>query len=319
MEKFTRRRLLGSSALTMAALAGCGDDSREEADPSATTSEQQTSSNTQSSALRIENVHFCSEQPTGFRQYSEQPGARYDPDETVWLYFEPSSVGTEPAGEGQIHFAFDIEGTIHGPDGTELDTLSRSAERTVPESADLSELFLWVDFYPAVGFDLGTHEIEIEVNDTVAGNTATETLEFTVERGQQQTDPFEIQEIIFTTEQASGFDEYTPQPDAEYGLNDSVWYYYEIYGMNYEQTDEAVLTNVSILETLKGPDGDVMNEADIPISNEYPPDIDEPVVFVADHLSPSEWLPGTYTLTLEGTDGYTGETTTQSGTFTIVE
>lgn len=336
---YTRRTVLGLSAAAVVGIAGCGEGDDSPADtttetqapatptPEPTATPEPTPTQTPEpttsmpSSLAIERVRFCAEQPTEYRQYTEQPEETYAPGDVVWIYLEPSTVGTEPAGEGKRRFAYELSWTIFTPDGEKLDTITRTVERTVVESADFSNVFLVLNFSPSREFEPGTHRVEIDVTDTVAGNRASETVTFDVEPDlKQATEPFAVPEIIFTAGEATGYDEYTPQPDAEYGPTDTVWYYYEIHGMHYRETEDAIRTNISIFETLTGPAGSVWAENEIPVTNEFSSDTDPSMLYISDRLSPAEqWDPGSYTITLDVTDGYVDEMIEQTGTFTVVE
>lgn len=316
MSTLSRRTLLALGATTVtASFAGCSgepeDDDGEQTTPEPTTTE----------SFAIEHLRLCSERPGGYREYTEQPDSTYEPGDVVWIYLEPTPVGTESADAGEVSFSFDATWTVTDPAGEEMATLSDTISRTVSESADLSTVYLTLDVSPSQEFEAGTYEVDIEIEDTIAGTSATETLEFTVESAVEQAEgTFSIPEIVFTDGEATDYQDYTEQPNAEYGPNDTVWYYYEIPGVHYEETDDKLVLDLSIFETLTGPEGDVWSEADIPLTNEFDPDIDLSTYHVVDHLAPAEeWLTGEYTLALEVTDGYTGETIEKEGTFTVVE
>ena len=316
MRPVTRRSILAVGGATAAtALAGCSGGSNT-ADGGTTTSPPVGQS---PDSLAVENLHVCAEKPTGYRQYTEQPDATYEPSETVWVYFEPSTVGTESAGEGEVRFAFEIEWTIHGPDGEAIDTLIRTAERTVPASADLSELYLWMDFAPTAGFDPGTHRTDLTVTDAVAGNTAKASVEFDVERPvKQAAGTFGIPEIVFTTDVARSYDDYERQPNAEYGPHAPVSYYAQVDGVHYVEKGGAKVLDLSIHATLTGPEGERWIDEDLSVSNEMSGTADLSTYWIADRFAPNDrWLVGDYTLTLEVTDGYTGGTSTASGTYTV--
>lgn len=316
MRPVTRRSVLavGGAAAT-GALAGCsgGSDSP--------TSTQTPTGGSRPDSLAVDHFTFCAERPTGYRQYREQPEATYEPTDTVWVYFEPSTVGTEPAGEGQVRFEFTIEWTIYRPDGTEMDTLSRTAARTVPETADRSELFLWLDFTPSVEFDTGTYRVEIAVTDEVADNTASETAEFTVERALKQTaGSFGLSDLVFASEEPTDYREYTRQPGAEYGVHDDVWFYAEVDGLFYEETGGRKVLDLSASETLTGPEGETWIDTDLRVKNDFSADTDLSTYYLADGLSPTDrWIVGDYRLRIEVTDGYRDRTAAIEGTFTVSE
>ncbi|WP_136688024.1 hypothetical protein [Halorhabdus amylolytica] len=222
MRGVTRQAVLGLGGATIATLAGCSGGSGSPTETATATGTETTTMATQPSSLSIENVHFCREQPTGYRQYTEQPGATYEPGDIVWVYFEPSTVGTEPAGEGERRFSYELTWTVRGPEGEEIDTITRTIDQTALESADFSDVFLTLSFDPPMDFAPGTHRMEIDIRDAIAGTEASTAVEFAVERELSRTDgSFGIPEIVFTTDEANGYDDYTRQPDAEYGPTES--------------------------------------------------------------------------------------------------
>lgn len=329
MDPIQRRSFLLAGVGTLTTIAGCsggGDDPAngdtngggsggdETTEPADTTTEQPAS-------LSLENTHFCAESPSGYREYTEKPEATYDPGDVVWVYFEPSTVGTEAAGEGEIRFEYDVTWEVRDPENEVVGTKEDTIEKTVPEGADLSTVFLTVNFSPPMEFDGGTHTMELEVTDAIAGNTASKTIEFDVDSGLQYTaGEFGIGTFVFTKDEARGYQEYTEKPNAEYGPNDTVWYYYEIDGFAYEETSNALTHDLQIIETVTGPEGDIWSQVEIPLKDMFEPDTDLDTYHVADHLAPSEeWMAGEYTIRLEVTDGLAGEDVTELFRFTVGE
>lgn len=330
MSTLTRRSLLIVGTGALVALAGCSGDGgsgggTETTTQSTTTTRPTTTTQSTTSAqppsLEIENPVLCTERPTGYREYAEQPEDTYEPDDVVWLYFEPSTTGTESAGEGEIRFEYDFTINVTGPSGESLGTVEDTASKTIPEGSDLSTVFLSASFSPPTEFEAGTHALEVEVTDTIAGNTAATTVEFGVESAfEQAAGEFGFGRFAFTENQAREYRDYDEKPNAEYGPTDEVWYYYEIDGFAYEETTDALTHDLQLVETLTGPEGEVWSQADIPLSNRFEPDVDLDKYWVTDLVSPSdEWLPGEYELQFELTDGYTDETVTERYTFTVVE
>lgn len=338
MKRRTRRNFVGASAVLVTTIAGCGGDSGTggETPTTATTVADATTSQptdtetttttaedttTLPTSLSLENAQFCSSQPDGYGQCSPLSDGTYSPGDVVWLYVEPSTVGTESAADGELRFSFDMSETVYTPDGTEIDTITDTVSRTVADSSDLSTVFLAMSFSPPTEFEPGTHRLELTVTDEIADTEASTTMEFEVEPAFQRTgDQLTIPEIVFTDGEASDYDDFTRKEDGEYGPTERVWYYYEIDGIAFEETDDELRTDISIFETLTGPEGDTWAENDIPLSNEFSTDFDLSTFYVTDYLSPAEqWIEGEYTITFEVTDGYTDETIEQTGTFTVVE
>lgn len=304
----------------MATLAGCSGGDGGPSEDTETTSESTTTTTTHPSALEIENPILCAEAPTGYQEYTEQSERTYEPGDVIWVYFEPSTVGTESAGEGEIRFEYDFTISAIDPAGENLGAVEDEASKTIPEGADLSTVFLAVNYSPPMEFEEGTHALELEVTDVIAGNTATESIEFEIDSGlEYTTGDFGFGEFAFTESEARDYQDYDERSPAEYGPSETVWYYYEIQGFAYEETSNALFTDLSIYETLTGPDGDIWSEVDIPLSNEFDPEIDLDTYYVADRVRPSEeWLQGEYQLEFEVTDSHTGETVTETSTFSVV-
>lgn len=340
MRTTTRRSLLVAGAGALTVFAGCSGESDAPAgtdtdtEPQSTTDASPTSSTTaqptpterppattRPTTLAIEKPVFCTEQPTGYRDYTRQPDATYERDDVVWLYLEPSTTGTELAGNGERRFEYTLSMTVTGPDGERLGTVEDTVSKTVPEGSDLTTVFLSGSYTPPTTFAPGTHTLAVEVTDTIAGNTASRTLEFGVERDLKQAGgEFGITRFAFTDERAQAYREYDPNPTAEYAPSADVWYYYEIDGFAYEATEDKVVHRLDLHETLTGPEGDVWSDADIRLTRRFDPGTDLDTYWVTDSLSPrNSWTTGDYDLSFELTDGYTDETATTTYTFTVVE
>lgn len=322
----TRRSLLVAGAGALAALAGCsgdggangGTDATQSTTAQPTTSQPTTAA--QPTTLEIENPVLCAEQPSGYRDYTEQPEGTYEPGDVVWLYFEPSTTGTESAGEGELRFEYDFTISVTGPDGENLGSVEDTAGKTIPEGSDLSKVFLSASFSPPMEFEAGTHTLEVEVTDTIAGNSASTAVEFEVESGlERAAGEFGFGRFVFIESQAQGYREYDEKPGAEYDPTDDVWYYYEIDGFAYEETADGLTHDLELVETLTGPEGDVWGRNRIPLTRRFEPDTDLDTYWVTDFISPSEeWFAGEYELQFELTDGYTEETVTETYTFSVV-
>ena len=309
--------LAGTGAI--AALAGCGG-SGDGATPTATPQSTPTTTGHPES-LALEHLRLCTERPTGYREYTAQPEQTYDPGDVVWVYFEPTTTATEPAGEGELRFEYAFVISVTGPEGEELGTVEDTAGKTVPEGADLSTIFLSASFSPPTEFEAGAHTLTVDVTDTIADTTATATAEFEVESPIESTaGDFGFGEFAFTESEARGYRDYDERSPPEFGPTETVWYYYEIQGFAYEETENALSHELSITETLTGPEGEIWSQADIPLSNRFDPETDLDTYYVADRVSPeTEWLPGEYELHFDIEDGLAAATTTETRTFTVAE
>mgnify|MGYP000209175552 CR=1 FL=1 len=312
MDALPRRPFLVAGTGALVALAGCsgdGDTAGGDGTP------------TRPASLEITNPVLCTERPTGYREYTEQPDGTYAPGDVVWLYFEPSTTGTEAAGEGERRFEYEFTISVTGPGGESIGTVEDTASKTVAASSDFSRVFLSASFTPPTSFEQGTHTLTVTVTDTVAENTASTTVEFEVERDLERTaGEFGFGRFAFTENKVQSYREYQERTDAEYGTTEDVWYYYEIDGFAYTDAGDALRHELDLVETLTGPEGEVWFETDIPLTHEFSPDTDLDTYWVTDFVGPSdEWTPGTYELAFELTDGFRNETVTEAYTFTVVE
>lgn len=314
MDGLTRRSVLALSASTLTALAGCSSDSTSQDEGTTTTTEAQPNS------LEIENLHFCSEQPTGYREYQEQVDGEYDPGDVVWVYFEPSTVGSETAGEGEIRFAYDVTWTVYSPEGEEIDTLGDTVERTLPDSGDLSEVFLTVNFSPPMEFEPGTHRIEIEVEDKIAGTEATESAEFEVvtELSEGSAEELSIDHIRFLEEAPSGYRDYSAVENETYQKSDTIWIYFEPGGVAFEERDDSEQwfdLDLSVRTT--GPEGNEQLQVKERLNRALTENEDPNSLFLAANFDLSQLSPGEYTMDIVLHDQISGERVQAEATFSI--
>ena len=144
MTTLSRRTLLALGATTVtASIAGCSGEPEDGDD------EQTTPEPTTTEPFTLEHLRLCAERPAGYREYTEQPDSTYAPGDVVWIYLEPTPVGSESADAGEVTFSFDATWTVTDPTGEEMATLSDTISRTVSESADLSTVYLSLDVSPS--------------------------------------------------------------------------------------------------------------------------------------------------------------------------
>lgn len=188
MERPSRRDVLrGAGAAVTILVAGCGGDGGTTTPTSeGTTTEMPTSGGTSTEtpttpeSLAIEHVRFVTDRPRGYRQYTRTEDTTFGADETIWLYFEPTGVASERAGESTVRFSVVTTLTILGPDGGEVDTLSEEVTRTIDAKRDLSELFLFWQFDLPSGVPAGEYTARITVTDTLTDRSSTRTTLFTI-------------------------------------------------------------------------------------------------------------------------------------------
>ena len=129
----------------------------------------------------ISNVVFCSEEPTGYHGYKEQPSAIYNPGDTVWIYMDINN----------IHYNVNSDDTSEVWITENLTILDSQGEillngeiindhRNFPEEEDPEKLFLKNDISIPTDFDPGHYTVQIVVKDKLAGVTASASSTFRI-------------------------------------------------------------------------------------------------------------------------------------------
>jgi len=135
---------------------------------------------TEPPAFDLENLVFVESEPTGYREYTAVSDAVYGPDDVIWIYFEPTGVGTEQRSDGDEWIELSVRVTTTDPDGNERVAVRKTIERTIPEDRDVDKLYLTASIdlqRPRVG----DYDVELDVRDRIGRDGATTTASFTIE------------------------------------------------------------------------------------------------------------------------------------------
>lgn len=302
-----RRHILRASGAIVlgSAVAGClGDE----------TDDSENGTGEEPDELGIRHLRLVSEQPTDYREYEEVENRRYPPDSVVWFYLEPVGVTTEDAGAGQERIELTGSLTVSDPNGEEVASVDREFYRDIPEGGT-DELYLFFQFTPPVTPPVpGEYTAELSVSDDLAGEQATETGTFTIERTD---DGPSIEHIRFVEDQPTGYRQYTALDEPVYGADDVIWLYCEPTGLTVETRDGEQWVEFNASMTATGPDGDdvgrTSNEFEMRIPEEE--DIEELFVFFNLELRRPEL--GEHTVEVTIRDQVHRGTVTETTSFTI--
>jgi hypothetical protein len=322
----TRRTVVAGTVATATAIAGCssipleGTSGTDDGRPSESGRRPDATSAHTPPSLTIDTVTFCADAPSGYDDYEEQPAKTYRPDDVVWLYLEPSTVGTEPAGDGQVRFALDVTWTVYGPDGDEMKTFTDTAERTVPESTGEQAVFLSLSVVPPERFEPGTHRVEVEVTDTIADNRARTTASFDVERP-RTTNPEQglaIEHLRFLAEEPTGYRAYTTVEDATYETTETVWVYFEPSSPGVEKRDDGLwYYEFDVTVRTTGPDGDEQQQVRETLKGSLEDGQSPDELYLAVNFDMRSPTPGEHVISVTVHDQISGDRATEERTFTI--
>ena len=131
--------------------------------------------------LSVTNVVFCSEEPTGYHEYEEQPGATYNPGDTVWIYMDVNNIHYNPNSDGSNEVWITENLTILDSQGEILlNGEIINDHRNFPEEEDVEKMFLKNDITIPTDFDPGHYTVQIVVKDKLAGVTASASSTFRI-------------------------------------------------------------------------------------------------------------------------------------------
>lgn len=133
--------------------------------------------------LRISNIVFCSEEPEGYMNYTEQPEATYKPGDTVWIYMNFKGVKYNPNLDGTKEMWITEHLTLKAPNGDIL--LSKEVineHKNFPEELDPNKLFFANRVTTTPQLVEGKYIVEMVATDKLADKTATASSSFTLSR-----------------------------------------------------------------------------------------------------------------------------------------
>lgn len=140
--------------------------------------------------LAFEDVRLVADRPAGYRSYDPVPDGTYAVDETVWVYAEPTGVETTDAGGDRVRYALAVEFAVTGPSGETVGTFADVVSPSIPESADLDELYLYAYYVPGPDAVPGEYAGEFAVTDEVSDDRAADVVTFTLEAHRNFPDEF---------------------------------------------------------------------------------------------------------------------------------
>lgn len=226
MATLERRALLGATAAVAigSSMAGCLDDDDDEEQPD--------------SDLGIEHVRFLSEEPAGYRDYTEVEDDSYEPGELVWIYFEPVGLSTTDAGDGAAEIDFRMELEVTDPAGEQFD-FDDDVTREIPDGA-VDEQYLYWSFTPPSPITTGEYTAELSLVDEIADESVQQATTFTIgeELPVTPADELSIEHVRRVATEPTGYRDYQLVEDGIYDQGETVWLYYEPVGLTPEASDD---------------------------------------------------------------------------------
>lgn len=267
----------------------------------------------------VSNGAFCREEPTGYRQYVEQPDATYLTGRTVWYYFEIDGVTASRTDTGSYETSLSQAFTVTGPDGTTVLDEDYESGVEVDEQSSLEEYYFTNYVQLPSDATPGTYEVAFELTDDVTGESVSHAATFTVESSVVQNETaFEVDEFVFTPTETTSYGAYETQPDATFEAGDAIWFYLDVVGASYGRVPDGRLMRLEGTLTLTGPNGSVLYEDTSRYEKTYPGDTDPVEFFLTDGLTTQTGVPaGTYTVEFELRDLFSDDTTSVSAEFDI--
>jgi hypothetical protein len=135
---------------------------------------------TPSASFRIDNVEVCSD-IRGERDYTVQPGAAYEPESRVWIYFEVFGFSARVAGETYQVWFRTAEAKVYDPTGAlylsgeNLKDYHQTGLETIPEYSWGTLSFELLPSAPS-----GQYRLEAVIKDIISGETDSFTVTFSV-------------------------------------------------------------------------------------------------------------------------------------------
>ena len=131
--------------------------------------------------LSISNIVFCSEEPTDYREYKEQPDSKYNPGDDVWIYMNINNIHYNPNPDGTNEVWITENLTVLNSQGEILlSSEILNEHRNFPEEEDPEKLWLSNVIPTTTDLDPGHYTVQMVVKDKLAGVTATASSTFRI-------------------------------------------------------------------------------------------------------------------------------------------
>lgn len=285
--------------ITALVIGGCGGG---EAQPTPTPT----------SDLTLGKVIFCSD-VRGTDDYDLQLDSTYVRAQVIFTYFDfYGALCKRDDGDYVIHLNIARLALLDST-GQEI-----AAVEDVLDVRETSPLYgstgsLWVYFDAPLLGPLGEYTVELTIKDMLSGNTATANGSFILKDG-----PLAIDHVRLCSD-IRNVREYTIQPDGIYQRGDTVHVYFEIPGVSASTVDgeNEIWIKVSLLKLYDPEDRLVANLADVLSQHiAYEPLHGAPYMWLYLDIG-YDWTIGQYHAELTVEDGWTGETATETFSFSV--
>ncbi len=132
--------------------------------------------------LSVTNLVFCSEQPTDYREYKEQPDATYNPGDMVWIYMNINNNHYNPNNDGTNEIWITENLTLLNSQGEILIPSQEflNEHQNYPEDLNPEHLWIYNNIPTSTDIDPGYYTVQIVVTDKLAGATATASSTFRI-------------------------------------------------------------------------------------------------------------------------------------------
>lgn len=265
-----------------AAVAGCvGDETSEREDADVN--------------LEIEHIRLLTEEPAGYRDYTELEGPSYPSDAVVWFYLEPVGLSTESAGAGEVQIQLTATLAVTDPTGEDVLSTEEKFHRAIPERS-MNELYQFFHFSPGSPALRGEYIATFTVTDEYTGEEVTDTTTFRIEGDDT---PVGIENLQFVEQPPAGYGQYGPLDEFVYEPDEPIWLYAEPTGLSVGTRNEELYVYFSGSVSITDPDGNDIGgaheEFDLTLADAD--DVEE--VFVYFELNVRDPIRGEYTADVE--------------------
>ncbi|MBN1693996.1 hypothetical protein JW879_01170 [candidate division WOR-3 bacterium] len=135
--------------------------------------EEKSQAESVSGELGLSNIVFCSERPSGYMDYKEQPDATFKPGDIVWIYFNLDGVKYNMNPDKTKEIWIKLHLRLKSPEGDILlDEDLYNEHKNFGEEYNLEELFLRVNINTTEELAEGKYITEATLRDELADKEA---------------------------------------------------------------------------------------------------------------------------------------------------